>query len=637
MDTMKHVPIVLAALLLLLMGILAGGAARRESITVDEVAHIGAGVSYLQKLDLRMNLEHPPLAKVLAAIPLVIGRVRADYSDISWSFSNQSFGSILGEWSWGHAVALRWNNPRSTVLWARFPMLLLTLLFGVFVYRYASELGGSWGGLLCLTAYVTTPAFLVFGPLVLTDIAVTFISLLTLWSFASLWRAPSRQGTVFFGLFLGAAFLTKFSSGLLLFCFLVFRLSLRVAPLPEMPKDLEELRAWRRLRGRYLWKGIFIAALTVYVVYFILSWRQPTDTLEVLGHGTSALLLRRLLMPPWDYLRGLFFVVVTSSRPTFLLGHSYSHGVWFYFPVMFVLKSTLAFLFMLLLAVPVALVARRKRGDNSVVPADRQLHWRAVWIFLAVISGCCMLSRMTISIRHFTIPILLMILLLAPLPRAIARMGEHLRLVARSVTLAFVLLSLFSLLTVIRAYPYYFPFLNSLSFGHPAYAMINDSNLDWNQSLPEVNSFVRQHGLTDVLVDEYGFNDPAVYVPQARFWNCQQPLPSDAGHWAFVSADMIEDAHNCVWLLNFPHEELASGSMYAFRLPDVFPAVGAPGGPPSESEFHTFGAPMPGYSDARLIFLNCIRDPNQLQPTMDKLTAQFAAARAKRATHRDNH
>jgi hypothetical protein len=200
-----------------------------------------------------------------------------------------------------------------------------------------------------------------------------------------------------------------------------------------------------------------------------------------------------------------------------------------------------------------------------------------------------------------------------------------------------VLLSLFSLLTVIRAYPYYFPFLNSLSFGHPAYAMINDSNLDWNQSLPEVNSFVRQHGLTDVLVDEYGFNDPAVYVPQARFWNCQQPLPSDAGHWAFVSADMIEDAHNCVWLLNFPHEELASGSMYAFRLPDVFPAVGAPGGPPSESEFHTFGAPMPGYSDARLIFLNCIRDPNQLQPTMDKLTAQFAAARAKRATHRDNH
>ena len=76
---MKQVPPALAALLLMLMAILAGGAALRESITVDEVAHIGAGVSYLQKLDLRLNQEHPPLAKVLAAVPLVLRGVRADY------------------------------------------------------------------------------------------------------------------------------------------------------------------------------------------------------------------------------------------------------------------------------------------------------------------------------------------------------------------------------------------------------------------------------------------------------------------------------------------------------------------------------------------------------------------------------
>jgi hypothetical protein len=80
---MKYLPPVLAALLLILMAILSGGAARRESITVDEVAHIGAGVSYLQALDMRMNLEHPPLAKILAAVPLVLGGVHADYSDTS--------------------------------------------------------------------------------------------------------------------------------------------------------------------------------------------------------------------------------------------------------------------------------------------------------------------------------------------------------------------------------------------------------------------------------------------------------------------------------------------------------------------------------------------------------------------------
>jgi hypothetical protein len=151
---MKHFPGAIAALLLLVMGILAGGAAFRESITVDEVAHIGAGVSYLQKLDMRMNLEHPPLAKVFAAIPLVFSEVRADYSHPSWSISNHGVGGMLGEWSRGHFLALRWNNPGSTVLWARVPMLLLTLVLGVLVYRFASELGGPWGGLLCVVAYV---------------------------------------------------------------------------------------------------------------------------------------------------------------------------------------------------------------------------------------------------------------------------------------------------------------------------------------------------------------------------------------------------------------------------------------------------------------------------------------------------
>jgi hypothetical protein len=54
---------------------------------------------------------------------------------------------------------------------------------------------------------------------------------------------------------------------------------------------------------------------------------------------------------------------------------------------LFLLRSTLAFLSMLLLAMPVAVVACRKRGDTSVVSADRRFHWRAVWIFLVVISA----------------------------------------------------------------------------------------------------------------------------------------------------------------------------------------------------------------------------------------------------------
>ena len=109
---------------LALMAVLADGAARRESVTFDEIAHIGAGVSYLQKLDMRMNEEHPPLAKVLAAVPLVIRGVHADYSHVSWTFSGSGlFKQYLGEWIFGHWLIARWNEPSATVFWARQPML----------------------------------------------------------------------------------------------------------------------------------------------------------------------------------------------------------------------------------------------------------------------------------------------------------------------------------------------------------------------------------------------------------------------------------------------------------------------------------------------------------------------------------
>lgn len=627
---MKSIPHVLAALLLVLMAILSGGAALRESITVDEIAHIGAGVSYLQKLDMRMNVEHPPLAKLLAATPLVLRGVRADYSDVSWSFSERSWRNILGEWAWGHALALRWNNPYSLAAWARAPMLLLTLALGLCIYLSASQLGGSWGGLLCLTAFVTTPAFIVFGPLVVTDIAVTLFCLLALWSFASLWRTPNRRNAVIFGLLLGAAFLSKFSSGLLLFGFLAFRLSLRFWPLPGMPADRAELRAWRKLRGRYMWTGIGIAALTVFVVYLVLSWNEPSGSLDFLGHGAVALAVRRLLMPPFIYFLGVFFFAVSSTRMTFILGHNYPHGVWFYFPVLFLLKSTLAFLLMLAGAIPVALLARSKVKGKAVVPAELQFHWRAIWMFLLVFVVACALSPMTISIRHFSVPIALLILMMAPVPRALLLLSENGWRGARIVKVAYVVLALACLTTMVRTYPYYFPYVNSLGFGRPAYSLVSDSNLDWNQALPEINQVVQRRGFSNVLLDEYGFIDTTVYVPQSQFWNCQKPSAADGGRRALVSADMIQDAHNCLWLLHYPHEALAGGSMYLFQLPAVIPPVGDPAGPPPESEMHSFGMPSPGNVDSRVIFLNCVRDPNQLQPTWDGMMAQYRAEQEKR-------
>ena len=169
------------------MAVLAFGAVRRESVTFDEVAHIGAGLSYLQKLDMRFNEEHPPLAKVLAAIPLAATGVRADYQGPMWTHSSSFFAGMAGQWFFGSQVLLRLNDPRRTLLLARAPMLLLMLALGWCIFRFARRLGGDWAGLLCLAVYAGTPLFLALGPLVITDVAFALFSLLAVWTLAGVW------------------------------------------------------------------------------------------------------------------------------------------------------------------------------------------------------------------------------------------------------------------------------------------------------------------------------------------------------------------------------------------------------------------------------------------------------------------
>lgn len=609
-----------AALLLLTMFLLAGGAALHESVTPDEVAHIGAGLSYVQKLDLRLNYEHPPLAKLLTGLPLALRGTRADYSSPQWTVGAGFLPAFMAEWTFGDWILGRWNNAEGTLLWARLPMLGLTLLLGGVLFAMGRRLGGDWGGLLSLAAYASMPAFLAFGPLVLTDVAIALFTALTLWSLGELWRSPSPQNTRWFALALAGALLSKFSSGILFIAAVAFVLSTRRWPLADQPAEKAAARAWRKLRWRALRRSTWIAWLLVYAVYFVFSWNQPVDIPGFAGHGPLPALAGRMLMPPWLFLRGLGWMLLTSVRSSFLLGQRYPHGVWFYYPVLLVLKSLPGYLGLLALTLALGWRHRRKFRGAAVVPAGLTTHWRAVWVSLLVFTAVCMLGTMDISIRHFSVPLLLLTLLLAPLPRLIEQCGR--RMAWAAAVVAAVLVA--SCLTgAVRLYPYYLQYASPLAMGRPLYWLMSDSNVDWNQALPEVEQFARQRGLADVPLDNYGFSDARVVVPRSRVWDCQAPADSEAGGWVFVSANMILDGHNCAWIMQYPHRELAGGGMYAIRLPSPIPPAGAAGGPPLPADRRIF-LDMP--DDMRVVDRELTEHPERIQQTLDHMMATWQKA-----------
>ena len=85
----------LAAALLVLTGANLLSALPRKSITNDEIVHIPAGYYHLVDGNFQINNEHPPLAKMWAALPLLViqpkepdvrGAGEENYSERTWRY-----------------------------------------------------------------------------------------------------------------------------------------------------------------------------------------------------------------------------------------------------------------------------------------------------------------------------------------------------------------------------------------------------------------------------------------------------------------------------------------------------------------------------------------------------------------------
>src|SRR5436309_15642387 len=96
-------------------------AIRRLSATSDEPIHLAAGYSYLQTRDFRLNPEHPPLAKLAAALPLIILRPTLDRTHEDWSTPIQEIFGFRFLYTTG-------NDADRILFWSRTPMVILAAI-----------------------------------------------------------------------------------------------------------------------------------------------------------------------------------------------------------------------------------------------------------------------------------------------------------------------------------------------------------------------------------------------------------------------------------------------------------------------------------------------------------------------------
>ena len=219
---------------------------RNSSATYDEVAHLPAGYSYLHWDDYRLNPEHPPLVKKLAALPLLWrtgwpAKVDLQNGEVStrpetdgesslrraWAMSfedsnayydfgrNFLYGTRPGALSHTGAnpspVTMPpapesfYNQADNLVFWGRMPILLLGLGLALLVFLWAREWFGLAGGILSLALFCFDPNFIAHSGQVTTDVG---ISLFLFGAVYFLWRICRRlevASVVLFLLFFGVA------------------------------------------------------------------------------------------------------------------------------------------------------------------------------------------------------------------------------------------------------------------------------------------------------------------------------------------------------------------------------------------------------------------------------------------------
>jgi hypothetical protein len=507
---MKHRAGAVVAAAVAVYAALAITAMRTQSATFDEGSHLPAGYTYLKLGDHRLNPEHPPLVKALAAAPLLLMDVTLKPDDEAWAMRRQ--------WEFGKRFLYRWNDADRLLFWGRLPIVGLGALLAVSVFFWTRSRHGWPAAVLALFLCVLNPDVLAHGQLVTTDVGIALFTFLSVVAFDAASRRVSAGRVLLAGLAAGAAFATKFSAVVLLP--ILFSLALRAVLVPAPMTLALPGREPREVGGRgrrlaamaaVLVAVAVLSLLIVWASYGFRSALSPDPEVEgafewsrvepdgAIERPLAGFVRASGVLPEAFVFGFLRFFKHSEPRPAFLLGSVSNEGWWYFFPVTFLLKTPVP----LLLLLAIAAATRRRDGGE----------WRdelVLWLPVAIYAAVAVARALNIGHRHL-LPIYPFLFVAAGRAASWAFPASP----ARSRVPAVVLSALcgWQAISTALVHPHYLAYVNELG-GGPAngYRLFADSSLDWGQDLKNLKAYLDGHGIAAVKLSYFGTADPAYYA-----------------------------------------------------------------------------------------------------------------------------
>ncbi len=584
----------LVAILIVVLSLILGvTSVWNDSPIIDEIPHIGAGYSYVDTGDHRLNPEHPPLAKDLAGLSLKIAGIQdaPAYESRYWQTD------INGQWEFGRKLIFgSGNDAIRLVRFAKIPELIWFVLCAVLIFIWTRKLYGYLAALIALFLFSFSSTVIAHSRYVTTDVPSLFGILMGTYFFLHYLENRTNKNLWIAGAVFGVAQLTKYNVFLLIpFLFVIGVLYVFVhSPKFSFGKILRVIR-----------DSAFIFAIgyifVVWPVYVLHTWnyppeRQKADTVYLLGSYGNRLIPDRvielsdkpIIRGLAHYATGLLMVTQRSigGNTTYFLGEIRNWAWPHYFPVVYFLKEPLAFWGLILLVLAGCVKKFRfshLRYINTVAWCKNNFTEFTMLLWLGLYWYVSIRSNLNIGVRHM-MPVygFTFILLAGALIRVCGVLNSK-KLLA---TYYMILATLFGwyLYENFSVYPYYLTYFNQVAGGPSGgYRYVVDSNLDWGQDLKRFADWIDENNIKNVAFDYFGWADQTYYLGnnfrwiRAGYYNSAQEFLFDypKGGYIAVSASFYMGSRekpetSYAWLDRYAPVKVVGNSIFVWYINPSF-------------------------------------------------------------------